>query len=186
MNLQRTLNATSEAVSITDVRTQLRITGTDDDDALRFFISAIREQTESYLGRTLITSTWEYKLDAFAQEIALPMAPVQSITSVAYVDDDGASQTLASSGYQFDRRGRLAPSYDNDWPDTRDQFDAVTITYVAGETHAGNVKEDIKLAMLLWIGACDINRENDVIGTVINPIPNGAQNILAPLRNWKL
>ena len=185
MNLTRTFDAESETLSLTDVKTQLRITGSDDDDALRMFIAAIRHRAEQYLRKTLVTSTWELKIDCFDPEIYLPMGPIQSITSVAYIDTDGASQTLASSGYQFDAGGRLATSYGNDWPSTRSDFDAVTVTYIAGKTHAGNVEPDIKLAMLLWVGACDLNREN-IAFTPVSTIPDGAKALLAPHRNWKL
>lgn len=185
MNLTRTLDAESETLSLTDVKTQLRITDTSDDDALRIFIEAIRHHTETYLRRTLVTSTWEMKVDCFMPEMILPMGPIQSITSVQYVDTAGTTQTLASSGYQSDAYGRLKPSYGNSWPSTRDQYDAVTVTYIAGETHAGNVTQNIKLAMLLWVGACDLNRENIAFTQVIE-IPEGAKALLAPHRNWLL
>lgn len=184
MNLTRTLDAESEALSLTDVKNHLRITASDDDDALRLFIAAIRRKTENYLGKTLVTSTWEYKADSFSEEIELPMSPVQSITSVSYVDTDGITQTF--SNIQFDAKGRLKPSFNNSWPSTRDQFDAVTVTYLAGQTHAGNVDQDIKLAMLLWIGSCDISRENMLIGTTVSEIPESAKSILNMHRIWKL
>lgn len=183
MNLTRTLDAETEVLSLTDVKTHLRITGTDDDDAIRMFIAAIRRKTETYLNKTLVTSTWEYKLDSFTDEILLPMSPVQSISSVAYIDTDGNSQTFAD--IQYDKSGRLKPSYSNVWPSTRDQYDAVTITYIAGQTHAGNVQEDIKLAMLLWIGACDVNRENIDYSNIVE-IPNSAKDILNMYRDWRL
>ena len=183
MNLVRTLDAQSEALSISDVKTHLRITGTDDDEAIRLFIAAIRRKAETYLGKSLITSTWQLKLDCFSDEIELPMQPVQSVSSVSYVDTDGATQAFAN--IQFDRGGRLKPSYSNVWPSTRKQYDAVTITYITGETHAGNVQQDIKLAMLLWIGACDLNRE-DIAFTQISEIPNSAKDLLAPYRVQRL
>ncbi|MCP4888494.1 MAG: hypothetical protein GY904_18005 [Planctomycetaceae bacterium] len=176
----------SETLSLSDVKTQLLITNSDIDDRLRLFIPAIREESEKYLQRTLVSTTWEYRLDAFCDEIELQYGPVQSITSIQYVDTDGATQTLAASGYQFTRKGKLKPSYDNTWPSTRDQYDAVTITYLCGETHAGNVPMDIKLAMQLWIGACDLSSENDVIGTIISPIPNNAENILNLSKRWPI
>ena len=185
MNLVRLLDASSEALSLAEVRTQLRITVTDDDDAFRLFIAAIRQETETYLRQTLVTSTWELKLDSFEDQIELPMYPIQSISSIEYVDNDGASQTLASTEYQFDRKGRIKPAYSKSWPDTRDQYDAVTITYIAGETNPGQVSDDIKLAMLLWIGACDLNRENVIIGVNVSEIPNSAKNILDRIREWQ-
>ena len=187
MNLARTLDAESEALSLTEVKNQLRISAsTADHDSLRGYISAIRHRTETFLGKTLITSTWEYKIDAFPRVICLPMSPVQSITTVSYVDTDGATQTFTD--FQFDISGRLAPAFSFNWPSTRDQFDAVTITYIAGELNAGEVQEDIKYAMLLWIGACDIAREDTVIGAgvVVTQIPGGAENILSPYRRLVL
>lgn len=179
MNLTRPYNAQSETLSLTDVKNHLRITHSDDDDKLRQLIAAVREKTEHELGKTLVTSTRELKLDAFPDEIGLDYRPVQSITSIEYIDTDGANQTLAADQYQFDRQGRVKPSYGNSWPDTRDAYDAVTITYVAGETHAGNVPQDIKLAMLLMIGHYDLNAENSAFTQIIT-IPEGAKSLLAP------
>jgi len=182
MNLTRTLDAASEAISLTEVKNQLRIaSSTADHDSLRGYISAIRHRTETFLAKTLITSTWEYKIDAFCPVINLPMAPVQSVTTISYVDTDGATQTFTD--FQVDASGRLAPAYSFSWPSTRNQFDAVTITYIAGELNAGEVQEDIKYAMLLWIGACDVQRENLVVGAgVIVSQPKIAENLLEPYK----
>ena len=184
MNIVRTLDAESEVLSLTDVKSHLRITSAANDDAFRMFIAAIRHRTEIHLAKTLVTTTWQYTIDAFQDEIKLPMWPIQSITTVDYVDTDGNSQTLSSSIYQFDIKGRLKPSFGNAWPATRDQYDAVTITYVAGKVHPGFIEPDIKMAMLLWIGSADVARENTVIGAgvVVSQIPSGAVSLLAPHR----
>ena len=181
MNLTRILDATSEALSLTEVKNQLKITATDGDASLRFFISSVRRTVELMIGKTLITSTWRVKLDSFPDQICLPMAPVQSVSSISYVDSDGVDQ--AFTDFQFDEDGRLAPAYDFDWPDTRDQFGAVTITYIAGKTHAGKVDQDIKHAMLLLVGAAEVGREDIVIGAgvIVSELKNhAAANLLAP------
>jgi len=184
MNLTRILDAESEAVSLTEVKNQLRIgTSTADHDAFCLFIAAVRHRTEQYLGKTLITSTWEYKLDAFDDVICLPMGPVQSITTVAYTDTAGDPQTFTD--FQVDKQGRLKPAYGFTWPSTRDELDAVTITYIAGELTPGDVPEDIKLAMLLEIGAYDVGRENVIIGAgvVVSELKTGnARSLLAPYK----
>lgn len=197
MNLVRTFDAESEVISLTDVKNQLRITTTADDDSFREFIAATRHRAEQFLGKTLITSTWEYKLDCFtrsnriyptANQIMLPMGPIQSISSITYIDADGVSQTLSSANYQFDRRGRLKPAFGTTWPSTRDQYDAVTITYVAGETSAGNVAPDIRHALLLMVGAADIGREDIFIGAGVlaAKIPDHAERLLAPHKDWAI
>jgi len=186
MNLTRTLDASSEAISLTEVKNQIRVTTTADDDSLRLFIAAVRHKIEWLLGKTLITSTWEYKLDGFNCQICLPMSPVQSISSISYVDTDGDTQSFTD--FQYDKFGRLSPAYGFTWPSTRAQYDAVTITYIAGEVDAGNVPEDIKHAMLLLVGAADIAREDTVIGAgvVVTQIPDGARSLLSPHMRWYL
>jgi len=186
MSLTRTLDSESEVLSLSDAKTHLRITGTDDDDALRVFIAGIRHKVEKYLGKTLITSTWVKTFDSFAEVLFLPMHPIQSITSVEYVDTNGSPQTLASNQYQFDGQGRLSAAYGVTYPSTREQFDAVTVTYIAGKTHAGNVEFDIKLAMLMWIGSHDVGREDAIIGTIASSMPDGAKSLLATHRDLKL
>jgi len=111
------------------------------------------------------------------------MGPVQSITSISYIDVDGNTQAYTT--FQYDSTGRLLPAWGYTWPSTRDQLEAVTITYVCGATHAGNVQQDIKLAMLLWIGSMDINRENTAFSQV-SVIPESAKSILNMYRDWQL
>ena len=184
MNPYRLLDAESESLSLTDLKNHLRISGTDDDDSLRDDIAAVRRYIETYLGQTLVTTTWVLKLDSFLDEIELSMGPIQSITSVEYVDTDGVTQTF--SNIQYDSNGRLKPSYNNVWPDTRDQYDAVTITYIAGATHAGNVEQDIKHAMKMLIGDYQNNKEDSLVGVANTPLVNTAKNILNMYRKWKL
>jgi uncharacterized phiE125 gp8 family phage protein len=183
MSLTRTYDASSETLSLTDVKNHLRITGTDEDDVLLQFIAAIRQKTETYLRRTLVTSTWVQTLDNFPELVRLEMGPVQSITSISYIDVDGNTQAYTT--FQYDSTGRLLPAWGYTWPSTRDQLEAVTITYVCGATHAGNVQQDIKLAMLLWIGSMDINRENTAFSQV-SVIPESAKSILNMYRDWQL
>ena len=188
MNLVRTIDAVSEPLSLNEVKSQIRVTTTADDDSFRQFIAAARHRVERFLGKTLITTTYELKLDAFETEICLPRPPIQSITEIKYIDTDGMEQTLNAADYQFDRGGRLMASVGNSWPSSREQYDAVTITYVAGDLHAGYVEEDIKQAILLIIGASDVARENTVVGAgvVVTKIPDDAEYLLSPHKDWRV
>lgn len=184
MSLTRTFDAVSETLALADVKKQLRITTTADDDSLRAFIASVRHTTEQFLSRTLVTSIWEYKRDYFPAQICLPMGPIQSVTTVEYIDTNGDSQTFTD--FQFDVDGRLRPAYGFSWPSARLQYDAVTVTYVAGATNAGKVEPDIKHAMMLLVGAADIAREDTVVGAgvVVTKIPDGARALLMPHKRW--
>ena len=86
------------------------------------------------------------------QAIVIPRPPLQSVTSITYVDQGGATQTLASNAYQVDAKnepGRILPAFNAYWPLTRNQINAVTVTYVAGWTSQTLPKKVKSLARLL-------------------------------------
>lgn len=178
MKLTRIADAEFEPISLSEVKQHLRVSGNDDDSTLSLFTTGVRYRTETYLQQTLVTTTWELKLDEFA-DITLPMGPIQSITSITYIDPDGVQQTLDPALYEFDSIGKLQAVSDTDWVETKTQLDAVTITYVAGNDE---ISPDIKMAMLLDIGTADLAREGMVIGTITSSLPESSKMLLAPYR----
>lgn len=83
-----------EPLTLTEVKLHLRVENTDDNALITALIVAAREQAESITARALCTQTWELVLDAFPEACVLRHSPVQSVTSVDYIDTDGASQSL--------------------------------------------------------------------------------------------
>ncbi len=151
---------------------------------------------DGILGRALVTQTWDFTLDRFPCEdfIRLPLAPVQSITSLKYVDENGTLQTWSAANYALSAdkatRPRVDLGYDLTWPDTRRQRDAVTIRMVCGY-ESGNSPEDasavpgaIKAAMLLLIGHWYEHREDVLVGVTPAMLPMGVDALLAPYRIW--
>lgn len=157
MGVLVTVPPTQEPLDLDTVKEQLRIDGDDDDALLLRLITPARMMAEHILGRVLITQTLAYTLDAWPDTswMALPKPPVQSVTSVAYIDSAGDSQTWDSAEYTVsldDWRPRLAPVYGGSWPSPRGQLDAITVTYVAGYGDTGlDVPGPILQAMLLMI-----------------------------------
>lgn len=108
--------------------------------------------------------------------IVLPIPPVQSISSIQYVDTSGATQTLSSANYILDSNSepaRITPAYGLSWPDTRVQVGAVTVTFVAGYGLAIAVpaaaKTFIKMKVRqLYDGDGDEN--DDLMKAILDPI----------------
>jgi uncharacterized phiE125 gp8 family phage protein len=136
----------------------------DTDEGIRDLINAATVHAERFLGRALITQTWDLMLDGFpCGEILVPKAPLQSVTSIQYVDTNGATQTLSASDYQvsIDQNGpgRIRPAYGKTWPSARCQMDAVTIRFVAGYgANYAKVPYSIRQGMLLLIADWYENR----------------------------
>ena len=155
MSLRRTTAPASEPVTLAEAKAHLSVTHTDHDAMIATLITAAREQAEHRAQRSLIDQEWTLSLDTFPPEIRLRMGRVTAITAVEYVDADGVTQTLAGAGYYLDNRGEFAqwlvPAYGASWPATRDQANAVTVVYRAGENSGATVPASVKQWILLLV-----------------------------------
>ncbi len=182
--LDRTTAPTVEPVTLVQAKAQCRVDGTADDTFIGELIEDARDMVEDYLGQALLSQTWKLYLDWFPDwEICVPRPPLISVSSIAYVDSDGVSQTLSALLYQVDaksRPGRIWPAYGETWPVAREQLNAVTITYVAGYgTTAATVPQKIRRAVLLTVGDWYENREQIITGTIVAELPTGAERLLS-------
>lgn len=164
MPVVRSGNPAAEPLTLAEAKAHCRVDGADEDAYITALISAARLLCEHLTGRTLIRQTWVLTLDAFPDAIALPNPRVEDITSVQYVDTAGATQSLALSGVQLDRASDyanwLVPAYGFSWPATREQPNAVVVTYRAGYgATAADVPQLIKHWLLLTIGSMYAQRE---------------------------
>lgn len=185
---------TQEPVSLAEAKDHLRETASEQDGLIAGYILAARGYVETYLRRSLLTQTWDFKADAWAYDkcldqhlIVLPRPPVQSVTSVTYVDTDGVSQTLATDQYrlvQLDTgEAAITPAYGITWPTLRDQLSSVTVRFVAGYgSGPGSIPEAVRQAMLMLIGYWYGSRETVNVGNIVNEMPLATEALLFPHR----
>jgi uncharacterized phiE125 gp8 family phage protein len=120
----------------------LRVTGEESHEDARIIdlIKSCRQEVENDINRVILSATWTHRMDSFPiGNIVLVKTPVQSVTSVAYIDTDGNSQNLVeNTNYQVDiHTGRIGLVTGQSWPATKtNTYNAVVITYVAGYTVA--------------------------------------------------
>lgn len=175
-SLNRTTDASVEPVSVSEFKSHARIDISDEDTLLGTYIKAARYQFEEETGSSLITQTWVMYLDCFPTgDILLPRGPLQSISSIKYIDTDGDEQTWASTKYIVDttsRVPRIMPAYGESYPSTRSQNNAVYITFNAGYGDAStDVPADIVLAIKTLTAHWYEHREAVVIGSITNEVP---------------
>ncbi len=120
-------------VSATEVKSFLRIDGTEDDTLLATLVTVATRRLEEFISRKFITQTWDIYFDAFpredreafrgesswwdgtkegamtelvgdAQFIDLPFGPLQSITYLKTYDNDGTAYTMTASQYYADTK----------------------------------------------------------------------------------
>jgi uncharacterized phiE125 gp8 family phage protein len=177
-----------EPVALEEHKRQCRVDAdqTDDDTLIRAYGYAAREWVETYLGRQLVKATYELQLPAFptscdSYTVELPRPPLVSVTSVKYLDADGAEQTLDPAGYVvLPHDGTLVfnPSSVPSVFGTFARPDVVRVRYVCGETAVEDVPETAKLAIKLLTAEWYVRREVSVEGTIVGEVPVGLDRLL--------
>lgn len=183
----------TEPVSLSEARKHLRIEAFGspakhpDDRYVEGLIAASREWCEQYTRRALATQTVDYALNGFPEVIELPLAPLQSVTSITYLDQAGTSQTLSTSVYYIDYfDSKIYLNSNQVWPATSNRENSVIVEYVAGYDEEDTpLPNPIKSAILLLVGSFYENRQEDqMAGTRVsfNSLPMGVYNLLQPYR----
>ena len=161
----------SEPITLSEAKNYLKVEDsyTDDDTLITAIITSVRQYIERYLSTALITQTIEEKWDYIdvrnyqvRQNFNLGVNPVQSVTSITYIDTDGDSQTWSASEYVVDTHrqvARIGIKNGYTWPSIQDEINALTVTYVAGSGDAGSdVPGNILQAMRYLIATYYENR----------------------------
>ena len=182
---------TVEPISLSLAKAQLRVSHSNDDDLIEFYIRAAREYCDGpsgFLGRALVTQTWRLTLDEFPDnEIKIPLPPLQSVSSVVYDDSAGNEQTIDQDSYFVDSAsepGWIVPV--DTWPTPLESINVVRIDFVAGYApdnsgspidYTANIPANVRQAMMLLIGNWMEHREANITDT-INQIPFGVDILL--------
>lgn len=177
---------TSEPVSLREQKEHLRIDDDEDDSYIYTCITAARQWIEGQTKRSIMAQTWDYGIDYNwpmrfgGVRIDFPLNPVadqaspESIT-ITYVDNDGASQSLASTQFQVANRTHgsyIVPAYGIAFPSVRHQPDAITVRFVSGDstTVPADLKHAVKILASQFYEERDTAKTaNSVVEALISP-----------------
>ena len=170
-SITRTVAPDGLPVDEEEITTYLRADSTELKNEAKILVARATAYVEDYQWSQLLTATFAERFDRFHDVIQLMKSPVQSVTSVQYVDTNGTTQTLtASTDYTADvyaKPARIVPAYSKWWPTTRGFINDVIVTYIAGYGTAADVPLNIRQAILMlashWLefhGAVDANAAN--------------------------
>lgn len=159
MALRRTAAPDTLPLTVDDLRFDLRLIDTAQDDDIEGYIAAATDALDGAagaLGRALVEQRWELLLDRFpcASEVKIPLPPLRSVESITYIDTAGATQTLATSVYAVDTAsepGVVSLKYGQTWPATQCQRNAVTIAFTCGYGLSDDVPAALKSAIRLAV-----------------------------------
>lgn len=178
--------ATLDPVTVTELKSQLRITTTSQDTMLGLLIKAATQHVEDYLRYSIMPSTWDLYLDSFNSDIWIQKIPVSAITHVKYINSEGVLTTLTVDvDYVIDidsKPARIYTAYSKSWPSTRSIYNCVVVRFVAGYASSADVPERLKQAILMLAASLYENPSDEVTGTQVNKIHTNSERFLRPLR----
>lgn len=185
MRLKLVTPPASEPVSLDEAKAHCRVDISDEDDLFSDdLIPSARQYLEGAMRRAFISQTWRLNLDEWpdCDEIELPYAPLQSVSSVVYLDKNGDSTTWDSANYIVDadsEPGRIVLASGVSWPgETLYPANPIQITFVAGYGDATDVPAYVKRAMKLLIGHWYEHREAAIDGSPLREIPLAVDSLI--------
>lgn len=177
-----------EPVTVEEMKTQLRIDGTDEDAFLEDAITEARQEIEDLTSLALITQSWQLTIDRWPngrepwwdgtvqahintlsgvdRSLDMPRFPLQSITTVTTFDEAGNSAAVVvADTFDIDTQqlpGRLTLKSGATWPTALRDTNAIEIVYVAGYgDDAADVPAPLKRAIKNVVGYIYSHRGDD-------------------------
>ena len=168
----------SEPITLAEAKVHLRVTNTIEDALITALITAARQFVEGYTWRPLMTQTIDVVFDTIIDRtIMINKAPVQSVTSVKYLDLNGTEQTISSTLYVTDLLNSPCRVKLDTIPSIKDTLNAFKVRVVCGYTSAALIPQTYKSAMLLIIGHLYDNKQQAQSQT-LSEIPFGVYTLL--------
>jgi uncharacterized phiE125 gp8 family phage protein len=184
-------------LSLSEAKAHLRVDISDEDASILGYVKTARRNLEWKYARALVQQTLVLGLDEFPWQTGpwLPAyqtrgvielrPPVQTLTSITYVDSAGATQTMSALNYRLEKDsepGRVTPVIGQVWPATAALPNAVLVEYVSGAASADLVPDDIKQAVRLLLGHYYLNREQVVTDTRVMSVElaRSVDDLMAP------
>lgn len=200
MGLTRSVDPVELPLELEEAKRHLRITGDEEEQDILAVIAEARDEIETFASRVLNAATYVLTLPSFyapverdhqeyywmGGKIILPRAPVQSITSIKYLDNDGVQQTLSTDVYGVDTTiepARIYQKYGQFYPAARVTTASIEITFVAGYTSRAAIPQRLvgilkRLLAYFWEYRAAASEER------LQQIPIGVYDQLLDYKLW--
>ena len=191
MSLVQTAAPSVAPVTTTSQKEWMRVDTSDEDSLIGNLAAASRAYVEMSTNRQMITATWQYKFSSFPSsgDIVLPISPLQSVTSITYVDTNDDTQTWSSALYTVDTAsdvGRVRPIYNEDYPESRGYAQDVIVTFVAGYGDAASDVPDTALTAIKLLASNGFENRESNAAVSLQEVPMALQTLIWSLKDGSI
>lgn len=171
--------AAFDPLTIEDVKASLRIDGSDNDALLFSLMSMATNHIEKTIAHRFGQRTATISLSYLPDSIELPLTPIQSVTSVTYLDALGVRQTLSPTLYKASL-ATFSPSIQRigDYPLVKIELGSVQIIAQVGYTAPTTVPPALRHALTILVADHFRNPDRPLtavanVEALISPYENG-------------
>ena len=169
---------TTEPLTLSEVKSHLRIDGSFDDALLNSCITSARMFFESQCEISIASQGILLALDYFDDTIYLPRGPVQSVEDISYADLKNIERSMGDWIEDLvSNPARITPAFGQSWPDTAEVVNAVQVSYTAGYANANLVPKLLKSGMLFYVCHLYENRSAVTDGD-LKEVPMAVESII--------
>lgn len=189
MTLLRTVEPESEPVTLTEVKTHLRLSHDSEDELLEGLIRAAREDVERTTGMALIDQNWRLVRDRWPRgnRLALMRHPVREILSATLFDEEGQASVVDPADYQLDDVSRPARLHFERPLQLLRAMNGIEIDFKAGFGAAGmDVPDLLRRAVLMLVAHWYEFRASIGPGQQPASYPAGYDRLIAGYRDRRL
>ena len=169
---------TTEPLTLSEVKSHLRIDGNYDDVLLNSCITSARMFFESQCEISIASQELLLALDSFDDIVYLPRGPVQSVEDISYADSENNQDSMADWIEDLvSNPARITPAFSQSWPATAEVVNAVQVSYTAGYSTAELVPKLLKSGMLFYVAHLYENR-SAVTDSDLKEVPMAVESII--------
>lgn len=179
-----------EPVTTSEARAHLRLNDEVDGALLSVLIAAARTTLEVETRRAFVTQGWKLFLDAWpGRELTLPIAPVQSVSSVSVADAEGTMVALEAGTFRealAREPPALMPASRAVLPEPGVRLSGIEIGFSAGYGAASAVPKALCQAILMLVAHWYEQREPVSLEGRAWPVPDTVERLIGPYRRPRL
>jgi uncharacterized phiE125 gp8 family phage protein len=181
LNLVKVSTPAFEAVSSDEAKKHSRVSHTADDAYIGALVVAAREQAEKDLNAAIALQEYDlFTGRPLSRRMCLLRQPVDSITSIKYLDADDVQQTLDSANYTL-KAYRDPPEVELDADFLIPPSSDVVIRFKAGYADANSVPKLLKQAIMFLADSWYIERAA-ISELQYKPVPMAYERIISKSR----
>lgn len=173
----------SEPLSLSDVKTALRIDHDDDDTALAGMIATARTFLERRLDHAFLDQSWQARVEGTpVGPVPLRPGAVSAVTSVTITDEDGATTAMTSDDWRLCGTKPESIQFLTPLPSSTSHIDVV---FSSGAADTDDIPADLLRALYLltahYYEERELFRERRYV-----PVPLGVEALIEAYKEVRL